>query len=126
MSMLEKKKRAGRASGAKKTSKKKSAFSRKAKGRKRKKSRTGIKAHPEIIFDSTVGKTDALFVDNPDEKIDPAISEALKELDALEKTNQSSIAPQSAELQQEPVAPDQEKKKSFWQRFFPSKNKNNF
>ena len=53
---------------------------------------------PDIIFDSTTGKTDALFVSNPEivakKDIDPEIDQALAELDALEnmkKTKQPLI-----------------------------------
>ena len=48
--------------------KKKVSPSRKAKSKKIKKGRAGTKGNPEIIFDSTAGKTDALFVSNPDEE----------------------------------------------------------
>ena len=49
----------------------------------------------EIIFDSTVGETDSLFVDVP-----------------------AQIAPSIYELPKEPTVLPQEKKKRFWQKFF--------
>jgi hypothetical protein len=67
----------------------------------------------DIIFDSKVGKTDALFVENPQPaeqianppRVEETLEEALKEFDALEKT-------------QEPNQKPQVQKKSFWQKLF--------
>jgi hypothetical protein len=113
---------------------------------------------PDIIFDSQIGKTDALFVDNtkdtpvaqlpvddqneapdngnkpklkipevlPKSLLDPAINEALKEFDTLEKepdVEKINLPPRvqakpPAQQSQSQQLPD---KKSFWQRIFNKK-----
>jgi hypothetical protein len=107
----------------KKSTKKKAVSLRVSKTRKSKKK----EATPEIIFDSTIGKTDALFVSNPDENIkadlpassqlDPDIDEVLKEIDVLEKAQQVKPAQQLEKQQEQLVNPVLPKKKSFWKRF---------
>jgi hypothetical protein len=113
---------------------------------------------PDIIFDSQIGKTDALFVDEPKDApvaqlpvddqnealdngnkpelkipeilpeslLDPAINEALKEFDTLEKqpdVEKPNLPPQvQAESPAQQPQPQQlQKKKSFWQRIFNKK-----
>ena len=124
-----------------KRAKKTKKILRKSRGRKKDLS-------PDIIFDSQIGKTDALFVDEPKDTpvaqlpvddqnealdngnkpelkipeilpeslLDPAINEALKEFDTLEKEPdvEKPNLPPRAQVQ----PPD---KKSFWQRIFNKK-----
>lgn len=98
---------------AKKVANKKKSTSKKVAPKRRKKIQ---ETNPEIIFDSKVGKTNALFVANPEpavqnnnqQLIDPAIEEALKEFDNLEKIKEPA---------QPPTQPLPQKK-SFWHKFF--------
>lgn len=100
--------------------------------KKRKKRR----APPDIIFDSTVGKTDALFVSKPEPaqesaqkpallpQLDPAIAEALNEFDVLEKTQQTEPSiNQPLTNQGDPEATPSIPKKNFWEKLFSLKNK---
>lgn len=108
----------------KKITKKKAASSRVTKTRKSKKK----EATPEIIFDSRVGKTNALFVSNPEEEVktdlivtsqpDPDIDEALKEIDVLEKVQQVEPVQQPEKQQEQSVEQVLPEKKSFWKRLF--------
>ena len=85
-------------------------------------------ATPEIIFDSRVGKTDALFVSDPEEEVkadlpvalpsDPDIDEALKEIDVLEKVQRVEPIQQPEKQQEQTVSPVLSEKKSFWKKLF--------
>ena len=83
-----------------------------------KKRKTKKDLGPEIIFDSRVGKTDALFVDEPtpelkmpelfsDSILDPELNKSLQEFDAIQNP------------QPEPQAqPTQKQSKRWWQKLF--------
>lgn len=88
----------------------------------------------DIIFDSTLGRTDALFVDNPkidmpvSTKSDEAINEALKEFDELPEIKTETpdfsrpmeIPNIDSQLQQnQKVVP--EDKKPWWKKYFGGK-----
>ena len=81
-------------------------------------------ASQEFIYDSRVGKTDALFVDEPKpEQIEPEIEEALKEFDTLEQPKQMPTALPPMEKQDEmQMLPKQGspdiQKKNFWQKLW--------
>lgn len=96
--------------------------------------RMGVKEkkdlNSEIIFDSRVGNTGALFVDEPqsapvvqapvetpelkipelfpDTMLDPDLNNSLKEFDAIQKGASAPVQPQKPE----------EQKKKWWQRLF--------
>jgi len=109
----------------KSVNKKVSAASKKITQRRKKKD-----VSPEIIFDSRVGNTDALFVAEPELKIDAAVDEALKEFDNLPSVSAPVIAtpPLAGEAisnSDEGIASSQtprndvvKKKKAWWQKLF--------
>jgi hypothetical protein len=107
----------------------------KSRGTRRKKETLGEVLNQDSIIDSKVGKTDALFVSNPD---DPDITEALKEFDDLEKSQAeikkedtksdntaNQIKPNENSLDSLNISPDatQEKEKSFWEKIISFKKK---
>ena len=98
---------------------------------KKKKAKT--EQSPEIIFDSRVGKTDALFVSDPEPtsaepvaslpKLGPDIENALKEFDDLQKSDSTQPETQQPSSQTPPEEQPQqeqkeEKKKSWWKKIF--------
>ena len=86
----------------------------------------------EVIFDSRVGKTDALFVDEPkpinpapvQEQLNPIIDDVLKEIDESEKSSVGTMPQENPMGMEKPVLqPEiepqlQAQKKSWWQRLF--------
>ena len=92
-------------------------------------------ASKDFIFDSTVGKTDALFVSDPEtgmpvtsatpapKEIDPAINEALKEFDDLQKTPVETRPATTQNTQKIPdsINADVKPKIPFWKKFLPKK-----
>lgn len=92
------------------------------------KKRKGKKEMPEgIIFDSTIGKTDALFVSDPEpvaqqndqQRLNPIIDEVLKEIDESEKP-ETLVQPQQPEDLPKPIIQPvlETKKKTWWQKLF--------
>ncbi len=92
----------------------------------------------ENIFDSEVGKTDALFVDNPktdgqlDPQADSEINEALKEFEVLQEEQVNEPAQTGAKeaidlsnltgadgLNTPPQRPKEENKRFSWKKLFP-------
>jgi len=92
---------------------------------------------PDIIFDSNLGKTDALFINNPVEEknkqVDPDIEQALKEFDVIQKNQIEAkdfiISPETiTDLNSLDNVNNQNKKeaktkRSFWKRLFSLNNR---
>ena len=94
---------------------------------------------PDIMFDSKIGKTDALFVSDPENTspqvpgaiesspeviLDPVIDQAIKEFDDLQKPKNEINNLNYTNSQQQPKEDiNDSPKKTFWQKLFSFMNK---